>query len=107
MLLGPVFQTFVEGRPFCVMVRGALERMLAAETIDALFREQAERQYERDLLFSSVVEVMAQVVLQVEPTVLAAYRACQDRLPVSDQSLYNKLQGVETGISEALVLRHS
>jgi hypothetical protein len=74
--------------------------------IDALFREHAQRQYERDLLFSSVVEVMAQVVLPVEPTVLAAYRACQDRLPVSDQSLYNKLQAVEPRVSEALV-RHS
>lgn len=106
MLLDPIFRTFVEQRPFCVMVRATLERMLAAESIDALFREHAQRQYERDLLFSSVVEVMAQVVLQVEPTVLAAYRACQDRLPVSDQSLYNKLQAVEPRVSQALV-RHS
>jgi hypothetical protein len=106
MLLDPVFRAFVEKRPFCVMVRATLERMLAAETIDALFREHAHRQYERDLLFSSVVEVMAQVVLQVEPTVLAAYRACRDRLPVSDQALYDKLQAVEPQVSGALV-RHS
>ena len=106
MLLDPVFRTFVEKRPFCVMVRATLERMLAPATIDALFREQAQRQYERDLLFSSVVEVMAQVVLQVEPTVLAAYRACQDRLSVSDQALYDKLQAVEPQVSVALV-RHS
>jgi len=72
MLLDRVFRTFVEQRPFCVMVRATLERMLATDTIDALFRKQAQRQYQRDLLFSSVVEVMAQVVLQVEPTVLAA-----------------------------------
>ena len=49
---------------------------------------------------------MAQVVLQVEPTVLAAYRACQDRLPVSDQALYDKLKAVEPQVSQALV-RHS
>jgi hypothetical protein len=106
MLLDSVFRTFVEKRPFCVMVRATLERMLAPGTINALFREHAERQYERELLFSSVVEVMAQVVLQIEPTVLAAYRACADRLPVSDQALYDKLQAVEPRVSEALV-RHS
>jgi hypothetical protein len=106
MLLDRVFRTFVEQRPFCVMVRATLERMLATDTIDALFRKQAQRQYQRDLLFSSVVEVMAQVVLQVEPTVLAAYRACQDRLKVSDQALYDKLQSVEPQVSESLV-RHS
>jgi hypothetical protein len=106
MLLEPVFQTFAEKRPFCVMVRATLERMLAPGTINALFRDHAQRQYERDLLFSSVLEVMAQVVLQVEPTVLAAYRACQDRLPVSDQALYDKFKAVEPQVSQALV-RHS
>jgi hypothetical protein len=106
MLLDQLFKPFVEQRPFSVMVRATLERMLARDTIDALFREHAERQYERDLLFSSVVEVMAQVVMQVEPSVLAAYRACQDRLSVSDQALYDKLKAVEPQISEALV-RHS
>lgn len=79
-LLDSDFRAFVEHRPFCVMVRATLERMLAAKTIDAIFREHAQRQYERDLLFSSVVEVMAQVVLQVEPTVLAAYREAADAL---------------------------
>ena len=106
MLLDQLFKPFVEQRSFSVMVRAPLERMLANDTIDALFREHAKRQYERELLFSSVVGVMAQVVMQVEPSVLAAYRACQDRLPVSDQALYDKLKAVEPQISEELV-RHS
>ncbi len=106
MLLDRVFRPFVEQRPFAVMVRATLERMLAPAAIDGIFRREAEHQYERDLPFSSVVDLMAQVVLQVEPSVLAAYRAAKDRLPVSDQALYDKLQGVETRVSEALV-RHS
>lgn len=106
MLLDQVFEPFVEQRPFSVMVRATLERMLAAETIDAIFRDHAKKQYERELLFSSLVDLMAQVVLQVEPSVLAAYCACKDRLPVSDQAVYDKLKAVEPQVSEELV-RHS
>src|SRR5213078_3107215 len=46
-----------------------------ADKIDALFARTAEVQYTRALLFSSVVDLMGQVVLGVQPSVHAAYQA--------------------------------
>jgi IS4 transposase len=85
------------------MARAIVERFFQPEHLDALFRETASKQYQRDLLFSSVVELMHAVVLGVEPSVLAAYRKRRHKLPVSDDSIYNKLQGMELEVSAAVV----
>src|SRR5690606_18486135 len=98
MLLKGLFEPFIEQRPFCVMVRAALERMLSSERLDQLFRDQATEQYERELLFSSVVEVMARVVTRIEPSVLAAYRGLQEELGVSDEAVYQKLRRMESSV---------
>src|SRR5258707_241694 len=99
MLLDSIFRPFVERRPVCVMARAVLERILDPEHIDALFERTAERQYTRHLLFSSVVDLMAQVVVRLQPSVHAAYQALEDRMGVSDQAVYNKLQSVEPRIA--------
>ena len=101
--LGKVFEPFVEQRPICVMARGVLEHLFNAERIDALFARTAEVQYTRALLFSSVVDLMGQVVLGVQPSVHAAYQAQADQLGVSDQALYNKLNHIELCVSAELV----
>lgn len=98
-----VFARFVEQAPFCVMTRLALESLFLPERLDRLFGETAKQQYFRELLFSQLVELMMSVVLRVDPTVHAAYKKRAQSLPVSDQSVYNKLQCMELGISEALV----
>lgn len=103
MLLAKVFEPFIENRPVCVMARGILERLLDPVRIDQVFAEHAERQYERDLLFSNVVQLMAEVVLKVQPSVHAAWQAQEYEIGVSDTALYNKLARVETGVSAALV----
>jgi hypothetical protein len=103
MLLDTIFAPFVKERPICVMARAVLERLLDAQRIDALFDRTAERQYTRELLFSSLVQLMSEVVLGVHPTVHAAYQANQDVIGVSTTALYNKLDRVETGVSAALV----
>ena len=71
MLLDSVFRKFVERKPFSVMARAALERMLSASRLDELFRTQAGVQYERELLFSQLVEVIARVVTRVDRSALA------------------------------------
>jgi hypothetical protein len=103
MLLDTIFAPFVKERPICVMARAVLERLLDAQRLDALFARTAERQYTRELLFSSLVHLMSEVVLGVHPTVHAAYQAQKDTLGVSTTALYNKLDRVETGVSAALV----
>jgi hypothetical protein len=98
-----VFKPFVEERPICVMARGVLENLFNPERIDELFDRTAEVQYTRDLLFSSVVDLMSQVVLGVQPSVHAAYQAQAERIGVSDQAVYDKLNHVEPGVSAELV----
>jgi hypothetical protein len=103
MLLDTIFAPFVKERPICVMARAVLERLLEAQRLDDLFACTAERQYTRELLFSSLVQLMSEVVLGVHPTVHAAYQATQAAIGVSTTALYNKLDRVEPGVSAALV----
>ena len=103
MLLGRIFEPFIQSSPLSIMSRALLERALAPESLDALFRQHAEHQYTRELLFSSVVELMSLVVCGKYRTVRAAYRGQRQRLPVSLTSVYNKLAGIETDVSAELV----
>jgi hypothetical protein len=102
-IFGRLFQPFIEERPIAVMARGILENLLNPEKIDVLFERTAEVQYTRELLFSSVVDLMGQVVLGAQPTVHAAYQAQAEKLGVSDQAVYDKLNHVELGVSAELV----
>jgi hypothetical protein len=103
MSLGKVFEPFVAQRPICVMARGVLENLFNADKIDALFARTAEVQYTRELLFSSVVDLMGQVVLGVQASVHAAYQAQAAQLGISDQAIYDKLRQVELRVSAELV----
>lgn len=57
----------------------------------------------RELLFSSQVDLMSLVVCGIQPSVNAAYRAKASELSVSTTALYNKLQGIEPKVSQALI----
>jgi hypothetical protein len=106
MLLGPVFERFVAKSPLSVMARGLMEYALNPERLDQLFDDTADKQYTRELLFSSVVDLMSLVVCGARPSIRAAYRALEDRLPVSLTSVYNKLDGLEPNVAATLV-RHT
>jgi Transposase DDE domain len=106
MFLGPIFERFVIHSPLSVMVRGLLEHALVPDELDALFKATAERQYTRELLFSTTVDLMSLVVCGVRPAVHAAFQAIKDRIPVSITSVYNKLDGIEPAVSAELV-RHT
>jgi hypothetical protein len=105
MLLGSVFDRFVQQKPFCVMARASLERILAASSLDALFRSHATVQYQRELLFSQLTEVIARVVTRADRSVCQAVKSLRDVLTVNDEAVYQKLRGVETQVSQAIV-RH-
>jgi IS4 transposase len=102
-MLGKVFDRFVEKSPISVMVRGTLERVLGAAQLDAWFARTAQKQYTRTVLFSTVYDILSQVVFRIKPSVRAAYRDHADQVGASLISLYNKLNGVETHISAELV----
>src|SRR5262249_41837004 len=94
---------FVEKSPISVMVRGTLERVLGADQLDAWFARTAQKQYTRTVLFSTVYDILSHVVFRIKPSVRAAYRDHEDKVGASLISLYNKLNGVETHPSAALV----
>src|SRR3989441_4525005 len=102
-MLGQVFERFIEKSPISVMVRAALERVLSADRLDLWYRRTAQKQYTRALLFSTVYELMSQVVFCVQPSVRAAYRAHEADVGTSIISVYNKLNGLETHTSAELV----
>src|SRR5712691_2866503 len=102
-LLGKVFARFVEKSPMSVMVRGTLERVLGADQLDAWFARTAQKQSTRTVLFSTVYDVLSQVVFRIKPSVRAAYREREDEGGASLIAVSNKLNGVETHTSAALV----
>ena len=102
-MLSPIFEKFVEKSPISVISRGMMERVLNPSQLDQWFNETAEQQYTKDLLFSTVFDIMSQVVCGSHPTVHAAYQASEEEIGVSVTSLYNKLNGIETNTSAELV----
>ncbi|HEY5864703.1 MAG TPA: transposase [Candidatus Tectomicrobia bacterium] len=101
-MLGKVFARFVEKRPISVLVRGTLERVLGAEQLEAWFARTAQKQYTRTVLFSTVYDILSQVVFRIKPSVRAAYRDHEDKVGASLISLYNKLNGVAPPTSAEL-----
>ena len=102
-MLGKVFARFVEKSPISVMVRGTLERVLGADPLDAWFTRTAQKQYTRTWLFSTVYDLLSQVVFRIKPSVRAAYREREDDVGASLISVYNTLNGLETHTSAELV----
>jgi hypothetical protein len=102
-MLGEIFERFVDKAPVAVMVRGILERILGRQALDTLYDRVAERQYTRELLFSSVFQLMNLVVCRVQPSVHAAYQDNKEAMTTSITAVYDKLSGIDTVTSRALV----
>jgi IS4 transposase len=103
MVLSKLFERFVEQAPMSVIARAAMEHAMAPGALDGLFVQHAQSQYPKELLFSSVVDIMGVVVCKVYPSVHAAYQACAKSFPVTVTALYDKLNGTEPAVASALV----
>ena len=64
------------------MARVALEQALPSEWIDEVFEEHRQRQYSRELLFLTVIELVTLVSLGLRPSLHAAARSLET-LPVA------------------------
>ena len=103
MTLGATFERFLQQAPISVMYRALLEHALDPHELDRLFEREATSQYTRELLFSTVVDLMATVVFGVKPSVRAAYLASLGEVAASLTAVYEKLKGIEPGVCHALV----
>lgn len=102
-MLSPVFTPFIKNSPISVMARGMLERVLNPEQLDQWFDTTAKEQYTKDLMFSTLFDLMSQVVQGSQRSVHAAFQASTQDIAVSITSVYNKLNNIEPGTSAALV----
>lgn len=101
MLFNAVFENFCRDTPFAPMLRATFERLLSPRRLDAIFDQVAVDQYTRQLTFSAIVDLLADVVLRVRPSVRKAYQGAP--LPATLRAVYDKLAHVETATSQALV----
>jgi IS4 transposase len=102
MMLDAIFERFAKGSAIAVMAQLGLERVLDPDWLDEVFEEYRGRQYERELLFSTVVDVVALVALGMQPSVHAAARSRED-IRVSLGALYDKINHTEPALGRAVV----
>lgn len=105
MLLDTVLSRFMAQAPMAVAVRGSLEYALDPSHLNAVFDQSVGPRDDRQLLFSTCVDLMATVVCRVKASVHAAYQA-HDPLPVRVTALYARLARIPTAATRDLV-RHT
>jgi IS4 transposase len=97
-----VLERFVEQAPVAVMARLGLQRAISADWVNDVFEQHSNTQYTRELLFSTVVELMSLVALGLRPSLHAAAQKMRKELPVSLTALYDKVNRVEPNVVQAL-----
>jgi hypothetical protein len=103
MIMPDIFERFTKRSPLSVMAQGAIEYALAEGALNQVFEDNAEDQYTRELLFSTVFDLMSVVVTGSYGSVCSAYKDLKESIPVSLTSVYNKLQGIEPDVSAEMV----
>ena len=97
-----VLQRFIEKNPLAVMVR-CLTGQLLCEELDQVFQQNRSQCYEDQLKFSALAASVAEIALGTVENPNQAYKAYRHELQVSRTAYYDKLNHVETAISEGVV----
>jgi len=98
-----VFERFTQGDTIPVMTQSILENALNPRILDHLFEDIAEKSYTREILFSTIVELMSLVVCGIRPSINSAYKKNAVAINASLTALYNKIGRLETPIAAAMV----
>ena len=80
-----------------------MEVVLAESKLDELFEKTAQTGYTRELLFSTLVKMMTQVVCSIRQSIGSVYKAMSEEIGVSKTAVYDKLNRLELNVSKALV----
>lgn len=102
-MFSTILQRFMDRSPVPVIVQILLENVLSPKKLNAIFEHAVNKQYTRELLFSTVFDFMNLVVFKTFPSVNAAYKEESEKIGVSITSLYNKLNGISIETSAKLV----
>ncbi len=98
MWFSPIFERFVrkdtashiEKSPVTVLLRALMEVTLDAEKLDDLFAQTAQTGYTKEILFSTLVKMMTQVVCSVRQSIGSVYKATSEEIGVSKTAVYDK-----------------
>ena len=101
MILREMVERFEQQAPVCTMIRAAMENVLAAERLDALFEAAADRQENKTLLFSTVADLMGLVACKIHPSMHAAYQAKQAQVGVTAKAVIGLVRPATTGVPTA------
>jgi hypothetical protein len=93
--------------PLGVMVRGTLEWLLDAATLEMLFQQHAPDHYTREVTLDALVGLLIQVSVGAHSSVHAAYKTdragAKPTITASAAALYGKLGRLPPAVSEAVV----
>ncbi len=103
MITSEMFERFSTKFPIPVALRATVEHVLSPEKLDPWFDLNTNKQYTRNLLFSTTFDLMGAVVFNIFPSIHAAYQDKESSISASIKSVYNKLNGVEPSMTAALV----
>lgn len=100
-MIAKIIRQLAERAPAAMMFRSILERIFADEALDEIFREHRQCQVESPILFSHLVSMLAPVISGASKSVNASHQAADHEY--SRQALYDKLKGVESPVSAAML----
>ena len=80
-----------------------MEVVLAPSKLDDLFEQTAQTGYTKEILFSTLVKMMTQVVCSVRQSIGSVYKATSEEIGGSKTAVYDKLNRLEPCVSRALV----
>jgi len=106
MVFGKMLQQVITKAPVCIMAQVALQSLMSTEQLNQLFKRTAQKQYTKNILFSTMTRLLSQVVFDNVPSLRTAYQKDPESVGASITAMYNKMNGVEPGVCAALV-QHS
>lgn len=98
-----VLRKFIAKAPFSVMTRIATQAVIAG-SLDEVFEQHRENQYEKEAKFSAVAMAVADVAMSFSANFNQAYKVHRERVGVAITSFYDKIKATEPAISENIVV---
>lgn len=96
-----VIERFLRHSPVSVLSSLVAQRALDPHWLDQVFHQHRDRTYEKELLFSSVIDLASHVVLGLQPSLHAAFKRAP--LDASFQAVYGKIHRTEPAVLRAMV----
>jgi hypothetical protein len=96
-ILPSIFDAFAQESPISLMMRGLMERVFSSEHLDEIFASHSKVQYQRELLFSTLVNLLSLVVCGIHPSVNAAYKAKAKQMNGTRGALWNPFDILKGG----------